>query len=128
MLCSLSPARIGNTLIVSQNNEKPTLFPFLPARPCRNVAAKKRFRHEPLKCDTRERMVRCSTLHKPPRLLPGFPVILADLFTIVALFGVEFGQPLRSVAEITVAAEKFPNLGRDLLILVERTRIEKPRR
>src|SRR5438067_665404 len=31
-------------------DEHRELFPFLPARPRRNVAVKKRFGHEPLKC------------------------------------------------------------------------------
>ncbi len=80
---------------------------------------KKGFGHEPLKCNARERMALTDAPYKSPRPFPCRPMILAGLFVIGVLFGVEFFQPLSVGAEIFVAAQEFPNLGGDLLVFFE---------
>jgi hypothetical protein len=106
-------------------DEHTALFPLFPARPCRNLAVKQRFRHEPLQGDTREWMLGFDTLHKSPRLLPCRAVILAGPFPIVTLLRVQLGQPRRVSTKSFIATKQFPNLGRDLLVLVERARVLK---
>jgi len=90
----------------------------------------KRLGHEPLKSDTSERVMRGNALHEPPRLLPSLSVILTFHLAVIALLGVEFGQPIHDLAETTIAAEEFPNLRRYylMLILIDQARIEILRR
>jgi hypothetical protein len=95
------------------------LFPSLSKWPRDDEAAKMGFGYEPLKRDSREWMAFYDTVNQLPRPLPCRPVIFTGGVLILPFSGVELFQPLHDIAELTVAAEKLPDLGRNLLVLIE---------
>jgi hypothetical protein len=115
------------TYTKESTDEFSTLPPFFPTRPGLNVAVEKRFRHEPLERDTGERVQRSNALDELPRLIPSCAVISTCLLVIVTLLCIKDTQPLHNITEIRIAAQKFPNLCGDLVVLIERTRIERLR-